>query len=101
VSTMEDYLKFARIFVENGSPGGIQSYKRTTRDLIVFQSLSPTQRHHSKLMGRPCFKNILVLDWGVAIVTKESPVFYLCLVQALLGSVGWPGAYVAGGRQTR
>ena len=52
-STVADYLKFARIFVENGSSDGIQILKKETKDLMCSNHLTPTQRQHSKLMGTP------------------------------------------------
>jgi len=91
-STMEDYLKFARIFIENGSSGGIQILKKETKDLMCSNHLTPTQRQHSKLMGTPMFKDNFGFGLGVAVVMTESP--YLSIPCAgSIGSVGWPGAY--------
>src|SRR5215831_8045173 len=50
-STMEDYLKFARIFAEDGSSGSIQILKKETKDLMCSNHLTTSQREHSKLMG--------------------------------------------------
>jgi CubicO group peptidase (beta-lactamase class C family) len=91
-STIVDYLKFARIFVENGSSDGIQILKKETKDLICSNHLTPTQRQHSKLMGTPLFKDNFGFGLGVAVVMRESP--YLSMPCAgSIGSVGWPGAY--------
>jgi CubicO group peptidase (beta-lactamase class C family) len=91
-STMEDYLKFARIFVENGSSDGIQILKKETKDLMCSNHLTPDQRQHSKLMGTRLFKDNFGLGLGVAVVVTESP--YLSIPCAgSVGSVGWPGAY--------
>ena len=91
-STMEDYLKFARIFIEYGSSGGIQILKKETKDLMCSNHLTPTQRQHSKLMGTPMFKDNFGFGLGVAVVMTESP--YLSIPCAgSIGSVGWPGAY--------
>lgn len=91
-STMDDYLKFARIFVENGSSGGIQILKKETKDQMCSNHLTPTQREHSKLMGSRIFKDNFGFGLGVAVVMQESP--YLSTpCTGSIGSVGWPGAY--------
>jgi CubicO group peptidase (beta-lactamase class C family) len=91
-STMEDYLKFARIFVEDGSSGGIHILKKETRDLMCSNHLTPAQREHSKLMGTAMFRDNFGFGLGVAVVMKESP--YLSVpCTGSMGSVGWPGAY--------
>jgi len=91
-STMEDYLKFARIFVENGSSHGIQILKKETKDLICTNHLTPAQRQHSKLFGTRLFKDNFGFGLGVAVVMTDSP--YLSIpCTGSIGSVGWPGAY--------
>ena len=91
-STMEDYLKFARIFVENGSSCGIQILKKETKDLMCSNHLTPTQRQHSKIFGTSLFRDNFGFGLGVAVVMKESP--YLSVPCAgSIGAVGWPGAY--------
>jgi len=91
-STMEDYLKFARIFVENGSSAGIQILKKETVDLMCSNHLTPEQRQTTKFMGTSMFRDNFGFGLGVAVVMKESP--YLSIPCAgSIGSVGWPGAY--------
>lgn len=91
-STMEDYLKFARVFVENGSSDGIQILKKDTLDLMCSNHLTQTQRQQSKLMGTSLFRENFGFGLGVAVVVTESP--YLSIPCAgSIGSVGWPGAY--------
>ena len=91
-STMDDYLKFARIFVEDGSSGGIQILKKETKDLMCSNHLTPTQRQQAKLMGTALFKDNFGFGLGVAVVMKEGP--YLSIpCTGSIGSVGWPGAY--------
>jgi CubicO group peptidase (beta-lactamase class C family) len=91
-STLEDYLKFAKIFVENGSSDGIQILKKETKDLMCSNHLTPTQRGRSKLMGTSLFKDNFGFGLGVAVVLEENP--YLSMPCAgSVGSVGWPGAY--------
>jgi len=91
-STIDDYLKFAKLFVENGSSDGIQILKKETKDLMCSNHLTPTQRQHSKLMGTPLFKDNFGFGLGVAVVVTENP--YLSIpCTGSVGSVGWPGAY--------
>jgi CubicO group peptidase (beta-lactamase class C family) len=91
-STIGDYLKFAKLFVENGSSNGIQILKQETKDLMCSNHLTPTQRQHSKLMGTPLFKDNFGFGLGVAVVVTENP--YLSIPCAgSVGSVSWPGAY--------
>ena len=91
-STMDDYLKFARIFVENGSSDGIQILKKETIDLMCSNHLTPAQRQESKLFGSAMFKDNFGFGLGVAVVMKEGP--YLSIpCSGSVGSVGWPGAY--------
>ena len=91
-STMEDYLKFAKIFVENGSSGGIPILKKETIDLIGSNHLTPTQRQRSKLMGTSLFKDNFGFGLGVAVVMAENPSLSIPCT-GCVGSVGWPGAY--------
>ena len=91
-STMGDFLKFARIFVEDGKSGGIQILKKETLDLMCSNHLTPYQRENSKLFGSRMFRDNFGFGLGVAVVVAESP--YLSIPCAgSVGSVGWPGAY--------
>jgi CubicO group peptidase (beta-lactamase class C family) len=91
-STIGDYLKFARIFVEDGSSDGIQILKKETLALMCSNQLTPVQRQQSRLFGTTMFRDNYGFGLGVAVVTNESP--YLSIPCAgSIGSVGWPGAY--------
>ena len=91
-TTMGDYLKFARIFVENGSSGDVQILKKETKDLMCSNHLTPTQREHSKMMGLRMFKDNFGFGLGVAVVMTGSPNLSIPCTGSI-GSVGWPGAY--------
>lgn len=91
-SSMNDYLKFARIFVENGSSDGVEILKSETLEFMCSNHLTSPQRQNSTLMGASLFKDNFGFGLGVAVVEKESP--YLSVPCAgSAGSVGWPGAY--------
>lgn len=91
-STMDDYLKFAKIFVESGCSNGIHILKNETVELMCTNHLTPYQREHSKLMSSAIFKNNFGFGLGLAIVLDESP-FVSIPCSGSKGSVGWAGAY--------
>ncbi|MCB0705192.1 MAG: beta-lactamase family protein [Saprospiraceae bacterium] len=91
-SSIEDYLKFAKIFVENGSSNGMQVLKKDTIDLMCSNKLTASQRTQSQLMGSPIFKDDYGFGLGLAMVCKENK-FGSIPCAGSVGSVGWPGAY--------
>lgn len=91
-STMGDYLKFAKIFVEKGGSNGIQILKPETIHLMCSNQLTDYQREHSKLMGSAMFKENYGFGLGLAVVMKESKYGSMPCAGSV-GSVGWPGAY--------
>jgi CubicO group peptidase (beta-lactamase class C family) len=91
-STIGDYLKFARLFVENGSSNGIQILKPETIHLMCSNQLTDFQREQSTLMNTPIFKEHYGFGLGLAVVLKESKYGSIPCAGSV-GSVGWPGAY--------
>ncbi len=91
-STLGDYLKFATLFVQNGSSNGIQILKPETIDFMCTNQLTATQRAQSTLMGTPIFIEHYGFGMGLAVVMKESKYGSIPCAGSL-GSVGWPGAY--------
>jgi CubicO group peptidase (beta-lactamase class C family) len=90
-STIGDYLKFAKLFVEYGSADGIQILKPETIHLMCSNQLTDYQKEHSTLMGSAMFKEYYGFGLGLAVVLKESNGSMPCA--GSIGSVGWPGAY--------
>ncbi len=90
-STTCDYLKFAKLFVENGSSNGIQILKQETTELMRTNQLTALQREHSKLLGSSIFREHYGFGLGLAVVLKENNASMPCA--GSIGSVGWPGAY--------
>ncbi len=90
-STIGDFLKFARLFVENGSSNGIRILKPETIHFMCSNQLTAFQREHSKLMGSAMFREYYGFGLGLAVVMKESNGSMPCA--GSIGSVGWPGAY--------
>jgi CubicO group peptidase (beta-lactamase class C family) len=91
-STIDDYLKFAKLFVENGSSNGIQILKQETIDLMCSNQLTAFQRENSKLMGTRIFREDYGFGLGLAVVMKENKHGSIPCAGSI-GSVGWPGAY--------
>jgi CubicO group peptidase (beta-lactamase class C family) len=91
-STIEDYLKFAKLFVENGSSNGVQILKQHTIDLMCTNQLTKLQREQSTLMGIPMFIENYGFGLGLAVLCNEN-VLGAIPCSGSLGSVGWPGAY--------
>lgn len=91
-STIDDYLKFAKLFVESGSSNGIQILKPETIHFMCSNQLTDSQREHSKLMGSRMFKEYYGFGLGLAVVMKESKYGSIPCAGSI-GSVGWPGAY--------
>jgi len=91
-STLGDYLKFAKLFVENGRSGGIQILKQETIELMRSNQLNDSQREHSKLMGSAIFKEHYGFGLGLTVLLKENKYVSMPCTGSI-GSVGWPGAY--------
>jgi CubicO group peptidase (beta-lactamase class C family) len=90
-STIGDYLKFAKLFIQNGASDGIQILKPETVDLMCTNQLTASQREHSRLMGSRIFGEYYGFGLGLAVALKESNGSMPCT--GSIGSVGWPGAY--------
>lgn len=91
-STIDDYIKFAKIFIENGCSNGIQILKKETIELMCSNQLTASQRDSSTLMGIPLFKEYYDFGLGLAVVRKENE-YGAIPCSGSIGSVGWPGAY--------
>src|SRR5215469_3409211 len=90
-STLDDYLAFARMFVEQGAVDGVRLLRPDTLAMMASNRLTDHQRATSKLLGMPLFAGH-GFGMGVAVVMepdKAEPT--RCGGGA--GSVGWPGAY--------
>lgn len=91
-STLADYLKFARLFVENGSSANVQILKPETLELMRSNQLTAKQREHSTLMGNAMFREHYGFGLGLAVVMKETNYGSMPCAGSV-GTVGWPGAY--------
>ena len=91
-STMGDYLKFAKLFIEKGCSDGVRILKQETIELMCTNQLTAFQREHSKLLGSAMFREDFGFGLGLAVVMKENKYASIPCAGSI-GSVGWPGAY--------
>ncbi len=93
-STLDDYLAFARLFVEGGAVDEVRLLRPDTVTLLTTNQLSSAQRTSSSMFGMPLFAAGHGFGLGVAVVIEpERAAPTLC--GGGVGSVGWPGAYGA------
>ena len=91
-STPEDYLAFARLFIEGGSVDGVRVLRPDTLALMMTNRLSAAQRARSEVIGLPLFASGHGFGLGVAMVLEpESAIPTICGRTA--GSVGWSGGF--------
>ncbi len=91
-STLDDYLAFARLFVEGGAVNGVRLLQPRTLALMTSNRLSPAQRAEARMFGMPIFAAGHGFGLGVAVVMEpEQAAPTLC--GGGIGTVGWPGAY--------
>ncbi len=91
-STIDDYLAFARLFVEGGAVDGVRLLQPQTLALMTANRLSPAQRAKASMFGMPIFAAGHGFGLGVAVVMEpEQAAPTLC--GGGIGAVGWPGAY--------
>lgn len=91
-STISDYLRFAKIFIENGCSNGIRILSEETIELMCSNKLPAYQREQAKLMGTSMFQETYGFGFGLAMVCKENH-YSSIPCSGSIGSVGWPGAY--------
>jgi CubicO group peptidase (beta-lactamase class C family) len=91
-STIDDYLAFARIFVEGGTVDGRQILKPETLTMMTSNQLTEHQRATGEMLGGHPFAAGHGYGFGVAVVVDpETADPTICGGDA--GAVGWPGAY--------
>jgi len=91
-STLDDYLKFARIFIGGGAVDDVRLVRPETLALMASNRLTPSQRATSRMFGSPIFATGHGYGMGVAVVMEPEnadPV----RGRGGAGTVGWPGAY--------
>ena len=91
-STLDDYLAFARLFVEGGAVNGTRLLRSETLAMMTSNQLTPHQRATTRMFGSALFAEGHGYGMGVAVVMEpdKAPVVRC---RGGVGTVGWPGAY--------
>lgn len=91
-STVDDYLRFARLFVEGGAVDGVRILRPETIALMASNRLTEAQRTSATMFGMPLFGTSHGYGMGVAVVLEPSKAA-ATLCRGHVGTVGWPGAF--------
>jgi CubicO group peptidase (beta-lactamase class C family) len=91
-STVDDYLAFARLFVDEGMADGRRILQPATRARMMTNQLTPSQRGAARMLGQPLFAVGHGYGMGVAVVMEPDQADPL-RCRGGIGTVGWPGAY--------
>jgi len=91
-STLDDFLAFARMFVEGGTVDGVRLLRPETLAMMASNCLTDSQRAKSEMLGMPLFATGHGFGMGVAVVTEPEKADPMRCGGGV-GSVGWPGAY--------
>lgn len=90
-STVDDYLKFARLFLGNGEIDGVRLLRSETLASMMTNQLTDAQRAGAGWTGYKPFAAGRGFGLGVAIVLEQNKADLARRGSA--GSVSWPGAY--------
>ena len=90
-STLDDYLAFARMLIdEAGTGAGL--LRPETRAMMTSNQLTPEQRGTARMFGQPLFAAGHGYGMGVAVVMEPEKADLL-RCRGGVGTIGWPGAY--------
>ena len=90
-STVDDYLKFARIFLGSGEVDGVRLLRSETLARMMSNQLTDTQRANFALLGQRLFAVGRGFGLGVGVVLD--PDNSDMARRGSQGTVSWPGAY--------
>lgn len=90
-STVDDYLKFARLFLGKGEVDGVRLLRAETLRQMMTNQLTDDQRANSVMLGRKPFAAGRGFGLGVAVVLEPDNADMARRGSA--GTVSWPGAY--------
>ncbi|MBI3674985.1 MAG: beta-lactamase family protein [Proteobacteria bacterium] len=89
ISTVDDYLTFARLLLNKGELGGTRLLKRETVELMTTNRLTDAQRE-IPFLGFPFWAG---QGFGLGVSTIVDPVKHEWMGAGSKGSFGWPGAF--------
>lgn len=90
-STLQDYLRFAGLFLGDGTAGGARLLRPETLKQMMTNQLTEGQRAQARIMGQPIFAGH-GFGFGLAVVMEPDHAS-VTLCNGQVGTVGWPGAY--------
>jgi CubicO group peptidase (beta-lactamase class C family) len=90
-STIDDYLKFARLFLGDGAVDGVRLLRSETLATMMTNQLTAPQRASSRLLGRKLFAVGLGFGLGVSVVLETDKTDLAR--RGSVGTVSWPGAF--------
>ena len=91
-STVDDYVRFARLFVCGGAVDGVRLLRPETLALMTANRLTPAQRATSEVGGLPLFSSGHGFGLGVAVVLEPDHALPT-ICRGTVGTVGWPGGF--------
>lgn len=91
-STLDDYLAFARVFLDRAAIDGARLVRPETLASMTTNRLTDDQRARATTMGMPTFAPGNGFGLGLAVVTDPATAGVMH-GKGGVGTVGWPGAY--------
>jgi len=90
-STVDDYLKFSRLFLGDGEVDGVRLLQTKTLQMMMTNQLTDTQRANTVLLGQKPFAVGRGFGLGVSVVLETDPKDFMR--RGNVGTVSWPGAF--------
>ncbi len=90
-STLDDYTKFARLFLGDGAVDGVRLLRPETLAMMMNNQLTSAQRETSRLLGQRPFAVGRGFGLGVSVVLETDKADFMRRGNA--GTVSWPGAF--------
>ena len=90
-STLDDYMKFARLFLGDGEVDGVRLLRPETLRKMMTNQLTDEQRANSVFLGRKPFAVGRGFGLGVSVVLERDTADMFR--RGNPGTVSWPGAY--------
>lgn len=90
-STIDDYLRFARLFLADGAVDGVRLLRPETLAMMMTNQLTDAQRARFTLLGQKPFAVGRGFGLGVSVVLQTDKTDFMR--RGSVGTVSWPGAY--------
>jgi CubicO group peptidase (beta-lactamase class C family) len=90
-STVDNYLKFARVFLGDGAVDGVRLLRPETLAMMMTNQLTDSQRARFVLLGQRPFARGRGFGLGVSVVLETDKTDFMR--RGSVGTVSWPGAF--------